>query len=99
MTKKAIDCSLKRSSSERATETSFAHFHERFFEAALLTTEVEQGIEACAASALLHNVAHLSSIRAGRTYFSDRPQVVVFDTPFHQPIPEGDYLYALPYKL
>ncbi|MGY8777696.1 MAG: hypothetical protein ACKVIN_06195 [Longimicrobiales bacterium] len=57
-----------------------------------MTTEVEQGIEACAASALLHNMAHLSSIRAGRTYFPDLPQVVVFDTAFQQTIPERAYL-------
>ena len=75
------------------------HGGERFFEAALVTAEVEQGIEECAALAPLHNMAHLSGIRAARTYFADLPQVVVFDTAFHQTIPERAYLYALPYKL
>ena len=64
------------------------HGGERFFEAALVTAEVEQGIEECAALAPLHNMAHLSGIRAARTYFADLPQVVVFDTAFHQTIPD-----------
>ncbi len=75
------------------------HGGERFFEAALVTAEVEQGIEECAALAPLHNMAHLSGIRAARTYFADLSQVVVFDTAFHQTIPERAYLYALPYNL
>jgi len=75
------------------------HGGERFFEAALVTAEVEQVIEECAALAPLHNMAHLSGIRAARTYFTDLPQVVVFDTAFHQTIPERAYLYALPYEL
>ena len=75
------------------------HGGERFFEASLVTAEVEQGIEECAALAPLHNMAHLSGIRAARTYFADLPQVVVFDTALHQTIPECAYLYALPYKL
>ncbi len=75
------------------------HGGERFFEAALVTAEVEQVIEECAALAPLHNMAHLSGIRAARTYFTDLPQVVVFDTALHQTIPERAYLYALPYEL
>lgn len=75
------------------------HGGERFFAAALVTPEVEEGIEACAALAPLHNLAHLAGIRAARAYFADVPQVAVFDTAFHQTMPERAYLYALPYKL
>ena len=75
------------------------HGGERFFESALVTAEVEEGIEACAALAPLHNLAHLAGIRAARAYFADLPQVVVFDTAFHQTMPERAYLYALPYEL
>ena len=76
-----------------------AHGGERFFEAELVTPEVEQGIEDCAALAPLHNPAHLAGIRAAREYFPDVPQVVVFDTAFHQTLPERAFLYALPYEL
>ena len=75
------------------------HGGERFFAAELVTPEVERGIEDCAALAPLHNPAHLAGIRAAREYFPEVPQVVVFDTAFHQTLPERAYLYALPYEL
>ena len=74
------------------------HGGERFFAAELVTPEVERGIEDCAALAPLHNPAHLAGIRAAREYFPEVPQVVVFDTAFHQTLPERAYLYALPYE-
>ncbi len=75
------------------------HGGERFFAAELVTPEVERGIEDCAALAPLHNPAHLAGIRAAREYFPEVPQVVVFDTAFHQTLPERAYLYALPHEL
>ncbi len=74
------------------------HGGERFFAAELVTPEVERGIEDCAVLAPLHNPAHLAGIRAAREYFPEVPQVVVFDTAFHQTLPERAYLYALPYE-
>jgi len=74
------------------------HGGERFFAAELVTPEIERGIEDCAALAPLHNPAHLAGIRAAREYFPEVPQVVVFDTAFHQTLPERAYLYALPYE-
>ncbi len=76
-----------------------AHGGERFVEAALITSEVEEGIEACVRLAPLDNPAHLAGIRAARVHFPDLPQVAVFDTAFHQTLPARAYLYALPYEL
>ena len=75
------------------------HGGERFVEATLITPEVEEGIAACAALAPLHNPAHLAGIRAAREYFAALPHIAVFDTAFHQTLPEQAYLYALPYEL
>ncbi|MEE3259027.1 MAG: acetate kinase [Candidatus Latescibacterota bacterium] len=75
------------------------HGGERFVEAALITPEVEKGIEACVHLAPLHNPAHLIGIRAARAHFPDLPQVAVFDTAFHQTLPARAYCYALPYEL
>ena len=74
------------------------HGGERFFAAELVTPEVERGIEDCAVLAPLHNPAHLAGIRAAGEYFPEVPQVAVFDTAFHQTLPERAYLYALPYE-
>ena len=75
------------------------HGGERFVEATLITPEVEEGIATCAALAPLHNPAHLAGIRAAREYFAALPHIAVFDTAFHQTLPEQAYLYALPYEL
>jgi acetate kinase len=75
------------------------HGGEHFFQAAQITPEVEAHIEACAPLAPLHNPAHLAGIRAAGSYFPKLPQVAVFDTAFHQTMPERAYLYALPYEL
>ncbi len=75
------------------------HGGEHFFQATQITPEVEAHIEACAPLAPLHNPAHLAGIRAARNYFPKLPQVAVFDTAFHQTMPERAYLYALPYAL
>ncbi|MCT8986978.1 acetate kinase [Shewanella phaeophyticola] len=75
------------------------HGGEKFTRSVIITPEVIQGIEDCASLAPLHNPAHLIGIRAAIASFPTLPQVAVFDTAFHQSMPEKAYVYALPYKL
>ena len=76
------------------------HGGERFKESALIDDQVLKGIEDCIDLAPLHNPDNVKGILAARELFGkDIPQVAVFDTSFHQSIPEEAYLYALPYDL
>ncbi|HKD78239.1 MAG TPA: acetate kinase [Candidatus Angelobacter sp.] len=76
------------------------HGGELFAESTLITDEVLKGIEECIDLAPLHNPTNIRGIQASRRVFGpDVPQVAVFDTAFHQTIPEYAYLYALPYHL
>jgi acetate kinase len=75
------------------------HGGESFTQSALVTEEVISGIEDCIDLAPLHNPANLKGIYAARDLFgTGLQQVVVFDTAFHQTLPEHAYLYALPYQ-
>ncbi len=75
------------------------HGGEKFTQSVIIDESVIHGIEDCAALAPLHNPAHLIGIRASQASFPDLPQVAVFDTAFHQTMPEKAFIYALPYKL
>ncbi|BAJ01592.1 acetate kinase [Shewanella violacea] len=75
------------------------HGGEKFTHSVIIDESVIQGIEDCAALAPLHNPAHLIGIRAAQAAFPALPQVAVFDTAFHQTMPEKAFIYALPYKL
>ncbi|ACA87161.1 MULTISPECIES: acetate kinase [Shewanella] len=75
------------------------HGGEKFTQSVIIDESVVQGIEDCAALAPLHNPAHLIGIRAAQASFPQLPQVAVFDTAFHQTMPEKAFIYALPYKL
>ncbi|HTN34378.1 MAG TPA: acetate kinase, partial [Marinobacter sp.] len=72
------------------------HGGETFYEAALIDERTLASIQACASLAPLHNPVNLSGIEAGKSLFPDVPQVAVFDTAFHQTLPEKAYLYAVP---
>jgi acetate kinase len=75
------------------------HGGERFRQSALLTEEVLRGIEDMIDLAPLHNPGNVAGIRAVRAILgSALPQVAVFDTAFHQTLPEHAYLYAIPYQ-
>jgi acetate kinase len=75
------------------------HGGERFTHSVLITDEVLRGIEDCIELAPLHNPANIKGIQAAREIFGPGlPQVAVFDTAFHQTIPERAYLYAIPYQ-
>ncbi|HSE97225.1 MAG TPA: acetate kinase [Blastocatellia bacterium] len=75
------------------------HGGERFTHSVLITDEVLRGIEDCIDLAPLHNPANIRGIQAARELFGPGlPQVAVFDTAFHQTLPDYAYLYALPYQ-
>ncbi|MFN7930952.1 MAG: acetate kinase [Blastocatellia bacterium] len=76
------------------------HGGERFVSSVLIDEQVLRGIEDCIDLAPLHNPANIKGILAVRELLGARlPQVAVFDTAFHQTLPEHAYLYALPYQL
>jgi acetate kinase len=74
------------------------HGGEIFYSSQLVTEEVIKAIEKCADMAPLHNPAHVLGIRAVQEVLAAVPQVVVFDTAFHQTMPAYAYMYALPYE-
>ncbi|OHW04065.1 acetate kinase [Staphylococcus aureus] len=73
------------------------HGGEKFPESAAITDEVEKEIEELSELAPLHNPANLMGIRAFRKLLPNIPHVAIFDTAFHQTMPEKAYLYSLPY--
>src|ERR671932_770536 len=75
------------------------HGGERFTHSVAITDEVLRGIEDCIELAPLHNPANIRGVQAAREVFgAGLPQVAVFDTAFHQTLPDYAYLYALPYQ-
>ncbi|HDA7357968.1 TPA: acetate kinase [Staphylococcus aureus] len=73
------------------------HGGEKFPESVAITDEVEKEIEELSELAPLHNPANLMGIRAFRKLLPNIPHVAIFDTAFHQTMPEKAYLYSLPY--
>ena len=112
-TRAAVDMILRWIVSDQsgiATVNSFADVHavghrvvhggERFSNSVLITDDVLRGIEDGIELAPLHNPANIAGIAAARASLGlGVPQVAVFDTAFHQTLPEHAYLYALPYQL
>jgi acetate kinase len=76
------------------------HGGERFTHSVVIDDSVLRDIEKCIDLAPLHNPTNIKGIVAAREVFgSGLPQVAVFDTAFHQTLPEHAYLYAIPYQL
>ena len=75
------------------------HGGEKFSKSVLLTQEVLDAFEACNDLAPLHNPANLKGVNAISATLPNVPQVGVFDTAFHQTMPEYAYLYAVPFEL
>ncbi len=71
---------------------------EYFKDSALVTEDVIQKIQDLADLAPLHNPAHIIGIKAFQKALPNVKQVVVFDTVFHQTMPEEAYMYATPYE-
>ena len=74
------------------------HGGEYFSSSALVNEDVMKKIEICCDFAPLHNPAHILGIRAVQAVLPSVPQVVTFDTAFHQSIPAYAYMYGLPYE-
>jgi len=75
------------------------HGGETFQESCYLDDVTIKGVEDCSDLAPLHNPANLKGIYAMRTVLPNVPQVGVFDTSFHQTMPDYTFMYALPYSL
>jgi len=75
------------------------HGGEKFNQSVLITDEVIESIKQCAELAPLHNPANLKGIDAIKRTLPNVPQVAVFDTAFHQTMPDEAYMYAIPYEL
>lgn len=74
------------------------HGGEKFASSAVITDEMIKAVEECNDLAPLHNPANLIGIRACQELMPGVPMVAVFDTAFHQTMPEKAYLYGLPYE-
>ncbi len=75
------------------------HGGEKFNRSVLITPEVKEMIIKCIDLAPLHNPANLKGIDAIEQTLPGVPQVAVFDTAFHQTMPDEAYMYAIPYEL
>ncbi len=75
------------------------HGGEKFNESVLIDEEVTNMIEECIDLAPLHNPPNLKGIYAINELMPGTPQVAVFDTAFHQTLPDYAYFYPLPYSL
>lgn len=74
------------------------HGGDKFTKSVLVDDEVVKGIEDAIKFAPLHNPAHLQGIYACQKELPGKPNVVVFDTAFHQTMPEEAYIYPIPYE-
>lgn len=75
------------------------HGGEKFNQSVRLTPQVMEAFAACNDLAPLHNPANIKGVNAVTALLPNIPQVGVFDTAFHQTMPDYAYMYALPYKL
>ena len=89
---------LKSLSELSAAGHRIVHGGEKFTTSVLVTPEVMKGIEEVIPLAPLHNPANLQGIKAVQTVLLELPNVVVFDTAFHQTMPPKAYIYGIDYK-
>lgn len=75
------------------------HGGEKFASSVLITDDVIAKVVECSDLAPLHNPANLKGIEAMEALIPGIPQVAVFDTAFHQTMPDYAYMYGLPYKM
>lgn len=75
------------------------HGGEKFNSSVLITDDVIKSIEDCIKVAPLHNPPNLKGVEAVKELMPEIPQVAVFDTAFHQTMPQKAYMYAIPYEL
>ena len=89
---------IKSISEIKAVGHRVAHGGENFKESVLIVNDVKRDIEKCAELAPLHNPAHLKGILSCEKLLPRIPQVAVFDTSFHQTMPDYAFMYAIPYE-
>ena len=89
---------IKDLSEVNAVGHRIVHGGEKFASSAVITDDMLAAVEECNDLAPLHNPANLIGIRACRELMPGVPMVGVFDTAFHQTMPEKAYLYGLPYE-
>ncbi len=75
-----------------------AHGGENFTESVLIDSKVKKDIERCGELAPLHNPANLKGILSVEKLVPGVPQVAVFDTSYHQTMPDYAFMYAIPYE-
>lgn len=75
------------------------HGGEKFSDPVIITREVMEVLKECIEMAPLHNPPNIVGIKATRQLLPDTPMVAVFDTAFHQTMPEHAYIYGIPYDL
>ena len=89
---------IKSLSEVGAVGHRIVHGGEKFTASTVLTAETIKAIEECSDLAPLHNPANLIGVRACQELMPNVPMVAVFDTAFHQTMPEKAYMYGLPYE-
>jgi len=89
---------IKNIAEIKAVGHRVAHGGENFKESVLIDNDVKRDIEKCAELAPLHNPAHLKGILSCEKLLPGIPQVAVFDTSFHQTMPDYAFMYAIPYE-
>lgn len=90
---------IKDMSEIEAVGHRIVHGGAYFSESVLVTDEVISKLELCKDLAPLHTVPHLMGIAGCTAVMPDTPQVLVFDTAFHQSMPEEVYQYPIPYEM
>ncbi len=89
---------VKDASEIDAVGHRIVHGGDRFTKATLVTDDVMKVIEECKDLAPVHNPVNIQGIRSCKKVMPDTAMVAVFDTSFHQTIPEEAYLYGIPYE-
>lgn len=89
---------LKNLDELSATGHRIVHGGEKFTKSVLVTPDVVKGIEEVIPLAPLHNPANLQGLKAVMEALPGKPNVVVFDTAFHQTMPPKSYIYGIPYE-
>ena len=90
---------IKELSEIGAVGHRIVHGGEKYAQSVIVNDEVMKNLEECAKLAPLHNPANIIGINACKALMPNVPMVAVFDTAFHQTMPEVAYIYPLPYDL
>ena len=89
---------IKSLSEVNAVGHRIVHGGEKFASSVVITDEVLEAVAQCNDLAPLHNPANLIGINACKELMPGVPMVAVFDTAFHQTMPEKAYMYGIPYE-